>query len=234
MPHAALQRHRRVRRRFGRRRRFHRRANYNNRVPRSVSTYRGESMVRKLRFSLFGGSSQQMTSTSGALATSYVFRANDLYDPYAGAGGGQPIQFDQIMAMYRNFVVLGSKIVTYWTYGQGSSTSHQMTCAVTVKDGSTSLAGITYVMEHPRTTARLLTAEADKVTAVRKYSWKINGISHPTDETNLWGTASASPTEQWYYHLNAFQPDGNTEDVFVTGYIEFCALFFHAVQPPLS
>ena len=40
----------------------------------------------------------------------YTYRANDLYDPDVSIGGHQPHGFDQIMAFYQHFTVLGSKI----------------------------------------------------------------------------------------------------------------------------
>lgn len=60
------------------------------RVPPSVGAFRGEYLIRKLVYIGDSGSSFAMTSTTGALATDHIFRANDLYDPNQSGVGGQP------------------------------------------------------------------------------------------------------------------------------------------------
>ena len=50
-----------------------------------------------------------VTPTSG-LSNSVPFVANGAYDPYYPIGGHQPKGFDQWMAVYSHFNVLGSKI----------------------------------------------------------------------------------------------------------------------------
>lgn len=238
---------RRFRRRAPRRRtaisRFRRANTVNERrnnavIPRSVSSYRGEMTIRRVRYAIgnTGGYATTMTSSSGALASTYVLRANDLYDPDFTNTGHQARGFDQIIAMFRNFCVLGSKIVTYWGYGQGSATSYDMNCSVILKDGTTAMSNAQDIMEHPRVRSRILTAEVgDRLRIVHKYSWRINSIRNPLDNDKLWGTSAQSPTEGWYYHLNAYTNDGtSSETASVSGYIDFTVAFFHAQQPSAS
>lgn len=46
----------------------------------------------------------------GALtASSFVFRANDVYDPSVTTTGHQPLGYDEMSSMYKHFTVLGSK-----------------------------------------------------------------------------------------------------------------------------
>lgn len=223
------------RRRTTARRRFNpRRGSRIYRVPRRVRSIRGEHEVHKLRFAINDGNMWQLTSTSGALATPKVYRANDVYDPYFTGAGSQPRGFDQIMPRFRHFMVLGSKIVTIWSYGVGSSTSNSMSCAITLKDGTTAIADSKDLIEHPRTRVKTISAETDSCTVVGKYSWRINGLSSPLDDNTLWGTVAASPTSQYYFHLNAFSPNGGTEDAWVTGYIDYTVVFFQAIEPAAS
>lgn len=207
-------------------------------IPRSVGSFRGEIVVRKMRYALgaTGGISTTMSSTTGALATTQVYRANDVYDPDYSNAGHQPRGFDQIVAMFRNFVVLGSKIVTTWGYGQGSATSHDMNCSIILKDGTSAMSDAEDIMEHPRVKHKIMTAEVgDKIQIVHKYSWRLNGIRNPLDMTTLWGSSAASPTEGWFYHLNAFTNDGtNSELAHFSGYIDYTVAFFHAQQPSSS
>lgn len=207
-------------------------------IPRSVGSFRGEITIRKLRYAIgaTGGYSTTMASTTGGLATTYVLRANDVYDPDYTNAGHQPRGFDQIIAMFRNFCVLGSKIVTTWGYGQGSATSHDMNCSIILKDGTSAMADAEDIMEHPRVKSKIMTAEVgDRVRITHKYTWRLNGIRDPLDMTTLWGTSAAAPTEGWYYHLNAFCNDGtNSEAAHVSGYIDYTVAFIHAQQPASS
>ena len=45
--------------------------------------------------------------TAGVI--SRVYRANSVYDPYQGTGGGQPMSFDSWAAIYNKYTVVGSK-----------------------------------------------------------------------------------------------------------------------------
>jgi len=213
---------------------FRRNVNYSQRVPRTVNNQRNECVIRKMKWAINSGQMNTMSSTTGALATNKVYRANDLYDPYQTGVGDQPRGFDQMMTMFRHFCVLGSKIVTVWSYGVGSSTSRNMTCSIILKDGTTAMSDSKDIVEHPRVKLGQLAAESDKLTLVHKYSWRMNGVSDALDEAGLWGTSSASPADQWYYHINSYCTDGGSEDSVFTGYIQFTAAFFHAIEPPAS
>jgi len=210
----------------------HSAANY--KVPRSVRAFRGEHVIRKLRFALNEGAYHTMLSTSGGVSSDWVYRANDLFDPYVGAGGQQPRCFDQLMTMYRNFAVLGSKIVYSIGYSIGSSTSNDMIVATVLGDFATAPANTQDIMEHPRRHYKMLTANQDKLTMVRKYSWKINGSKDIMDNDDLWGSASGTPSKQWNYHIQAWCPGGNTDSAYVMGYIDYCVIFFHPIQPTAS
>lgn len=206
---------------------------YPQRVPRSVGGLRGDCQVRKMRFALKAGDSHELTSTTGSIATQ-VMRANDLYDPNYTGAGAQPRTFDQYMAMYRHFAVLGFKITTFWTYGTGSATSNSMICAVTLKDGVVALANKSDIIEHSKSKSIVLSAEADRRKLIHKYSYRMNGPTAITNMSNLWGTSASSPTEGWYFHLNAYAVNTTTETASVTGWIDFTVLLFHPIQPASS
>lgn len=203
-------------------------------VPRSVGSYRGEYRIAKLRYTFNDGAGHALDSTSGALSTDYVYRANGMYDPYAGAGGGQPRGFDQYMAMFRQFCVLGSKIHLFLGYGLASSTSSDMQVAIVLKDGSSAIANAEDLMESPRLRTKLMTAGRDSTVLNHYFSFRMTGSKDALDNDDLWGTSSADPDEQWYYHVLAFQPGGGTESLRFTGWIEYTAVFFHAIQPTAS
>jgi len=61
--------------------------------------------------------------TMGTLASTpqVFYRANDLYDPYDGVGGHQPLGFDQMMLFYEQFIVIRSNISV--TFNNPSTTN---------------------------------------------------------------------------------------------------------------
>lgn len=203
-------------------------------VPRSVSSYRGEMVIKKLKFALNLGVAHDLTSSSGAMSPDYIYRANSIYDFYQGTGGHQPRGTDQYLALFRNFAVLGSKITLDLGYGTASATSLDMLCQIITKDGSTAITNHASALEAPRRKAVLITANHDRAKLVAKYSYKINGCEDILDMPSLWGTDSADCSRQWYYHIIGYQPSAGTEHVSFTGVAEFTVAFFHAVQPPQS
>lgn len=207
---------------------------YVKRVPRSVAGYRGEAVIRKMRFALYAGASTALTSTTGVLATTQVYRANGLYDPEYTTAGSQPRTFDQYMAMYRQFCVLGSKLTLFFEYGAGSSTSVSMAVSIILKDGVNAMSDTKNIIEHNRNSMKFITAESDKTVMTKKYSWRVHGAASALEDPNRWGTASQDPQEVWYYHVNAWCPSGGTETVWITGYIDYCVCCFQAIQPAAS
>lgn len=202
-------------------------------VPRGVKGYDQPFRLAKLRYAIADGDAHALQSTSGSLAST-VYRANDLYDPWQSGVGTQPRGFDQLIEMYRNFIVLGSKIVADFSFGTGSSTSVAMTCAVTLRDGTVAMSTPKDIIEHTRTKFKNITAEQDRIRVINKFSWRLTGCSDPLDNNYLYGTGSASPTEQFYYHVNAWCPNNQSETVEFTGFIEYTAIFFHHINPTAS
>lgn len=108
-----------IRRRFGRRRmgarpvrrrRFGmmpvRRRRVAQRVPRGVSILANTPKIYKLRYNEYFS----LASASPGDLTSYVFRANDIYDPNYSGIGHQPFLHDTLSTLYKSFVVIGAKI----------------------------------------------------------------------------------------------------------------------------
>lgn len=88
------------------RRRFMRRRRIVTRVPRGVSILANTPKIYKLRYNEYFNLA---TANAGDLC-SYVFRANDIYDPNYSGVGHQPFLHDTLSTLYKSFVVIGSKI----------------------------------------------------------------------------------------------------------------------------
>lgn len=61
----------------------------------------------------------QLDATAGGIVT-YIFRANDMYDPDYSGTGHQPMGFDELSARYDHFQVLGSRITVKHTPVSGT------------------------------------------------------------------------------------------------------------------
>lgn len=81
-------------------------------VPRSKLAF-PQGMRTKLRFC----QAVEFAPSTANTIVHYAYRANALTDPTAtGTGGHQPRGFDQFMAVYRTYTVLGSKILVNFAY----------------------------------------------------------------------------------------------------------------------
>jgi len=130
-----------------------------------------------------------------------VFAANGLFDVDITNVGHQPRGFDQIIALYDHYVVIGSKVeVTFSSIGD----TRDIICGVTLRDSNTSLAAQdqTDPMESPFTSYGVLRAEAGPVVkVVQTFSPKFLGRSKYLSDPDLKGDATTNPNEMGFYHV---------------------------------
>ncbi len=190
-------------------------------------------MIFKIRYAIHGGLAHQIDSTSGAVVD-FVYRANSCFDPYAGAGGHQPSCFDQVMAMYRHGVVLGSQCVI--KFFMAPSAANAMKVAIVGRDSETTLGAAAHVEigEGPRTVQGILTGANAPVTLVKRYSYKYFAAKDPEDVDDLHFSSGADASEKFSYHICGYAMGGATQACDFTGYIDYICKFIHPVQPPSS
>lgn len=172
------------------------------------------------------------TSIDGAaagLAATKIFRANGLYDPYQTGVGHQPRGFDQLMALYANYVVKKATIQVWVRNSSGSSdmlgikVQADTTGSTDYKDYGESAIGIVR-MNHP-TEKCYATLTVD----IPTYTGK------SLKDSDLQGTSLANPNSQVYFGVGMMPFDSTNTvngDLFVV--ITYSADLINGRQPVSS
>ncbi len=188
--------------------------------------------VRKL---LRYHTSASLTSASGVVTT-YVFRANDLFDPDYTSTGHQPMGFDQMMTFYNHFAVESARIKVQFK-NRGTGTMH---CALRQDADVTPLTNSDQIIEFGGVTSDVLEGKgvygANKELGLSVDIPRIQGIPRRniTTSPNLLGSASTSPPEGTYFHIIIWDPlaVGGSVDFDVT--IDYVAWFIEPRDATLS
>jgi hypothetical protein len=170
------------------------------------------SMTKTLRYS----TNVSLGAAVGALST-WMFRANDLFDPDFSGTGHQPMGFDQLMAWYNHFCVVRARITcTFRNIGTASAAG-----AIRVDGSNTPLTVIDRLIEDGGLT--MDTFESKGVTGSNKTLSldvsipRLQGVSRSalTADPTLRGDAATSPTEITYFHLCVWDSAGLATTSFV-------------------
>jgi len=167
-----------------------------------------------------------LTTTAGAVTT-YVFRANDLFDPDFTGSGHQPMGFDQLMVFYNHFCVVEAKITaTFKSYG-----SVDQTVCIRQDATSTPLTVIDRILEFGGLVTANILGSTDIGGCINLDLGlsvpKLQGVSENavTADPSLRGDAATSPTEITYFHVQAWDAVGNGSTTQVSIILEQLAFF---------
>lgn len=161
-----------------------------------------KSTAAKLRYT-----EQISINVGDTVATNYVFRANDCYDPNYTSGGHQPRGFDRFIQMYNHFNVQGSKITVQYADPGGYNVPPAYV-DVHVTDQPSLVVGShidLFEANQGRGFPQQIGTERNYVgfnpRISRKFSAKrFFGVS-TMGKSQYQGTASSSPTELAYYQI---------------------------------
>lgn len=137
---------------------------------------------------------------------SRIFRANGLFDPDVALGGHQPYGFDQLMAVYNSFCVLGAKITvmpipdsSFTSYGIAVKLSDQASLLSTSPTTLQEQAGYRYRMY-------MNGSAAPSPRVIATYSAR--KILRPGFMYNdkYQGTVNTDPSDQWFFHVVLYSP----------------------------
>lgn len=211
-------------------------------IPRNKIGF-AQSLRTKLRYTV-----RKELDVSGLATVSYEsFRANGCYDPEVSVGGHQPRGFDQAMALYGAFTVLGSTISVNWSYAGydgpsaldtanmylikanqvGTTAGSTAACAPVmcgIYKGTEALpnpSSAAEIMEHDRTVWKPMNSQQPGI--ITSASAKIGsfyGNASLVGAAGYSGTASADPTEQVLYTVWAGRTNGTTAGIcHLTAYV---------------
>lgn len=192
----------------------------------------GRSQVCKLKYA----AAITINPTTGGITDAHVFSANGMYDPDISGVGHQPRGFDQLMALYDHYVVLGSKIKCWFTQtGATPTTREPLRVGINLNDDNSEekTASSDYLESYYSNTALLgPTNEADTVYVEMAVNPnKFLGVKSPQGEDSVKGSASANPVEQCYFHVFAVpMTSADPDAIYVAVELEYTAVL---IEPTL-
>lgn len=163
---------------------------------------------------------------------SVPFTANGLFDPYFPLGGHQPKGFDQWMAVYNHYNVLGAKINVKCVSTHANNCCWGVT--LTPETGTMNNLSLTEALENRYTKgARYISWDNGTTTSNNNksitctYSQKKQFGQNATSKDSLTGTVTTNPTERQFFEVWMGKIQGDTSvktlDFIVT--IDYIALF---------
>lgn len=166
-----------------------------------------------------------------------IFSANGMYDPDISGAGHQPRGFDQLMAMYDHYTVVGSRIVIQ-AVADNDNTYNQFV-GISVKDAAAPLSDQNEYMEGRGTAWKICGAgnAAQPITLVNKFSLrKFQSVSRPLSNNDSRGNISSNPAEESYYHIWTIpvNTSANAGPIRMSVTIDYIAIFTEPHTPSQS
>lgn len=178
-------------------------------------------VTKKLRYS----TTFQLTCTAGATAT-YVFRANDLFDPDYTGTGHQPMGFDQMILFYNHFVVTSAKIKA--TVRNKTNTS-PFTACIRVDSNVTPITVPDRVLEFGGLVVAEVTTfpSASQLLELGVDIPRFQGLNHKNAlaDGQLRGDAASSPSELVLFHVQIWDTAALTSTANIDVILEQTATF---------
>lgn len=137
--------------------------------------------------------------------------ANGLFAPDVDLTTHQPIGFDQWMAFYEHYQVLGAKITATFSPTGTTEATARACVGVALLSDNTTITDLNQMRENGNVTWKYLTLQRDLVQVSKSFSSKKFFHLGPYDDT-LRGNTVANPSEIAVFHIFAAPMEGSTED----------------------
>lgn len=208
------------------------------RIPRAIGHgVLGPQRRVKLRYS------DTFSLTGSVGFGNYVLQANSCFDPNNTGVGHQPRGFDEMMAFYDHFVVVGATLKIRF---RNKSSATRPYPVISVRDSSNNI-GVSvkdYIEYGDKALAnkplmRQSTNDdaghaACNVLSISTDIGKFIGAKDILDREDLKGSAAGSPTEGVWFHVSCFDVDGGSVSVACVAEIVYDVVFVEPKNPGSS
>lgn len=156
---------------------------------------------------------------------------NGLYDPTPAIGGGQPLYFDQIMALYNHYVCTSSKL----TVTVSDAVNRQSTVAVYIDDDINQDNNAVSAASRPDAQSRSgYLAQVGGWTFTKTWNAKEYFGGNPLSKNELSGDASSNPNEQSFYTIATKDHNTTLNDYYAFIKVEYTCMFDELKTIPIS
>ncbi len=180
-----------------RRRRRSKRARKSKRVSRPFSRVLfGNRLPVKMRYF----TSTTLDPGASQLVANNVYSANGIWDAdVTGGAFGQPRGFDQLVAMYDHYTVIGSRISVKFT--PAAATVNPTIVGIQLKDRASTTTSLKDIMESRNRRSHYMKVDGGTTVSKIFSARKFLGRPHPLSEDDLRGSSTSNPAEQAYFHV---------------------------------
>lgn len=181
------------------------------RKPFNATKISGVMLGNSKRVTLKFGQVASIDAGVGAMGGFAVAASN----PHAAVSSGhdQPRGFDQLMALYDHFVVMGAK--AKFTFCSQSDTTLTSLVGVSLADSNAIQTSALEVLESRQTRTKCLSTRSagDAIQTIwHSYNAaKFFNVKDPKGKGSLLGTASSSPSDNAYWIVQAGAADGSSD-----------------------
>ncbi len=187
------------------------------RVPRYISPFPDTHRVQ-MRYT-------QQVNLTGSAVIEQVFRANSIYDCDRSGVGYQPLYYDQLAAVYLNYLVLGARININYI----NSASNLVHCSVFPSANYTYAGSLSDRQEQPNSSYAVLGTTGGSASEVFLATYgdtaDIMGKIDPEDDPNLGADTSSNPNSSWYFISYIQTMDVSTATVYAFYTVDFDVLW---------
>lgn len=166
----------------------------------------------------------------------YSFKANGMFDPNTTGSGGQPLYYDQMVAIYNHYTVIGSRIkVTI--VPTGTTVQEPFRVVLLPLDDATSPTNVDTAAQQKGAVYRIAQGgiNPDRIIMRSRWSAKKYFGGAVMNNSLLRGSNGVDPTEQTTFHIMAKALDGVSVINFWMGVeIEYIAIWSELKDIALS
>lgn len=153
------------------------------------------------------GISTTISASAGGVGN-HCLNLNGLYDPDSTGAGHQPLGFDQMLAFFKHYCVVGCKVTATFIDTSGDGGNHFAALGYSSSPANPFVTTAGAFMQHfiEAKTGRYVDIISDYDKAVLKLNWslrKLEGITKPSQAIDWTGDSSGNPPQisnaQLYY-----------------------------------